>query len=292
MAVDEHPIVQLWDGAVQRRLNTLTLADDVALTTAFFPDGRRAASGGADGRIRLWNLEAKAAPVAALAMGPAERPTEIAVLGEKDAPVARLAISADGQRVAASLVKDKILLFDLATRKASASYSYGRGTITALTFLPDSKGLLAAICVSGSPDRICHLDLATGATCLSTPYHRGRINSIVVSPDGQLLVSTSLDGTAGLWECPSLKWRGAFRAHSGYVTSAAFAPDGRTLATASNDGTVKLWSVENQEELFTLPGSIAPGTRLAFSPAGTELAGCGEDGMLRVWRAAASSEAH
>jgi WD40 repeat protein/serine/threonine protein kinase len=276
MTVGELPTIQIWDGQLQKHVDSLSLPREVALTTVLFSDGIHAASGGADGRIRLWTVE---------------RGNESVQIGQGNAAVTRLAASTDNHLLASATANGSIILWDLVSCKSLATHPYGDGQITALVFTPGNKSLLAGLRRSGLHDRLLRLDLASGATQLSSASHQELVTSVVLSPDGQLAASSSRDGTVALWQVGSLKQSGIFKGHSGYVTSAAFAPDSRTLASASNDGTVMLWSVRTQEEFLTLPGHIAPGTHLAFSPDGTELAGCGEDGAVHIWRADSAAEA-
>ncbi len=270
MVVDDRSVIQVWDGKVEQPLATLSLASDTALATAFFPDGHRAVTAGADGKLRLWEFEKKnsGATVAADTKG----------------TVMKLAVSSDGKQLAGGLAGGGIQCWDAETWKVLANLPT-HGQVTALRFFTDNRVLLAAIRISEGTNELCAVDLMTGETHYSIERHKGTVTEITFSPDGKLVAGSSRDGIVRLWDFPGLRRKGTFRGHSGYVTSAAFTPDQRTLATASNDGTVKLWSVNNQHELLTMPNFIAPWTRVAFSPDGTELFGCGEDGMIRIWQA-------
>jgi WD40 repeat protein len=136
--------------------------------------------------------------------------------------------------------------------------------------------------------------LAAGAPRLSRIAglrgHQWSISSVVFSPDGQLLVTTSTDGTARLWSARSGELVTVLASHKEGVTCAAFSPDGQTLATGSTDDTVKLWHVSTGQELLTLTEFREDIGSLSFSPDGETLAvgclpGTGGHRWVQVWRA-------
>ena len=69
------------------------------------------------------------------------------------------------------------------------------------------------------------------------------------SPDGRRLATSSLDGTARVWDLESGKLMTALLGHADGVWSVAFSSDGRRVLTASRDRTARIWrffpSVQN-----------------------------------------------
>lgn len=268
--LDDRPIIQVWDGDVKEALGVLPLPDTEAKATVLFPDGQRALSVGSDDRLYLWKLDERGSP---------------SVVGAMGFPVARLAVSQDGRRLAAGTVNGKLVLWDVASWKAMATNACGPGRISSLGFYPDGQALLVAIGISADTNLLARVEIGDGAIRFSPTSAQGLVTAVAFSPDSKLIATSARDGMVHLWRADSLAPVGTLRGHSGYETSAAFSPDGSTLATASNDGTVKLWAMASQEELLTMPGHIAPWTQVAFSPDGTKLVACGEAGLIRVWRA-------
>ena len=73
------------------------------------------------------------------------------------------------------------------------------------------------------------------------PGHTQCLNTAAFSPDGDLIVTTSNDATARLWDAKSGVQIRVLSEHFDNVVNAEFSPDGTTLATASTDNFVRLW---------------------------------------------------
>jgi WD40 repeat protein len=79
--------------------------------------------------------------------------------------------------------------------------------------------------------------------------HRASISNIHFSPDGNWLLTSSLDGTARLWDLQGKQWA-EYPGHDGSgLWDAVFSPDGQQVATISLDGYVQLWPVESFNQL-------------------------------------------
>src|SRR5262249_28676590 len=91
--------------------------------------------------------------------------------------------------------------------------------------------------------------------------HGNMVWAVAFSPDGRPLATTSLDGTAKLWEVASGKEVRSFQGPGGYVVGAAFSPDGTLLATAirgrmgsGESGEVRLWETRSGREIASWRG--------------------------------------
>ena len=97
--------------------------------------------------------------------------------------------------------------------------------------------------------------------------HTDWVNSVAFSPDGKLVLTSSADNTARLWEVHSGKLLHTLRGHTAGVTSAAFSPDGKRIVTGSRDKTTRLWDVQTGKELCQLV-SFSDGTWAVVDPEG------------------------
>jgi WD40 repeat protein/tRNA A-37 threonylcarbamoyl transferase component Bud32 len=105
---------------------------------------------------------------------------------------------------------------------------------------PDGKRILTGFGGEGP----CLLwDATTGKRLASLEGHKRQIRSAGFSHAGHLIVTTSDDGTARLWDADGTE-RFTLTGHRAAVLAAAFSPDDRYVATASADGTVRVWPVD------------------------------------------------
>ena len=130
--------------------------------------------------------------------------------------------------------------------------------------------------------------------------HDDDVTAVAISPDGTWLATTSLDGTARVWDAATGRCRTIITGHGWAMTAVAISPDGTWLATTSHDGTARVWDAATWKCRATL---IGPGnwvaavtghgwamTAVAISPDGTWLATTSHDGTARVLDATTSSK--
>lgn len=107
------------------------------------------------------------------------------------------------------------------------------------------------------------------------------ITGLAFSPDGALLVSTSEDALAIVWDTTTWEVSQRLEGHDASVSNAAFDPVRNELATASIDGTVKVWSLDTGVARLTLPGG--PFTDVSYSADGRYLAAATDHGEVQVF---------
>ena len=119
--------------------------------------------------------------------------------------------------------------------------------------------------------------------------HGGPIKGLVYSEKSGLLVSTSFDYTAVVWDSGSMKELKQLIGHNAAVNTAAFSPDGRWLATGGDDNQILLWDVSTlrDPQLESVPilldGHTAKVVDLAFSADGKYLASASWDRRVGIW---------
>ncbi|MFO0947174.1 MAG: hypothetical protein U1D30_14725, partial [Planctomycetota bacterium] len=112
-----------------------------------------------------------------------------------------------------------------------------------------------------------------------------------VSPDGRMLISTSWDGTARLWDIHKRTRRDLasekriLEGHDGRILCCAFSPDGRKVVTGSADQTLRIWTVEQREEPRILLGHPDAVTACRFTPDGRLLLSADRSGHVMLWDA-------
>lgn len=116
-----------------------------------------------------------------------------------------------------------------------------------------------------------------------TQEHTSDIRAVAFDPSGRLLATGSEDQTIRLWDTGKGECINVLRGHTNWVRSIAFSPDGSLLASCSEDQTVRLWCVETGTCCHVLQGHTERVRAVAFSSQGKVLASGGDDSTIRLW---------
>ena len=223
-----------------------------------------------------------------------------------------LAFSPDGTRLAVASGGGTVQVWEVATRKLLYTIPVPHPWHVAWHPRGD---LLAAAC----NDTNVHLwDGATGRPHLILQGHQQGVVGVTFAAGGDVLVSTSWDGSSRLWDpwtgwelfqiagetryvsrdgrrmaslagdalavwevIPGREYRTLPRNPAGvrhHAGSGGFSPDERWLAVATGDG-VRIWDLPLGKASAFLPAPIAADAK--FHPSGKELFTCGEAGVYR-----------
>ena len=95
--------------------------------------------------------------------------------------------------------------------------------------------------------------LSTIQPKLKIAAHKRYVLRCLFSPDSRLLVTTSGDGTARIWEADDFTMWRELSVENYWIWDAAFSADSKYLFTASSDGIARLWKLEtkNAERKYT-----------------------------------------
>jgi WD40 repeat protein/DNA-binding CsgD family transcriptional regulator len=233
-------------------------------SVAFSPDGKLLATGDADGKTYLWQVE--------------DGKLLFTFTGHSSW-VKSVAFSPDGRILASGSDDQTVKLWDVQDGKCLATLQGHSNWVRSVAFTPDGQ-----ILASGSEDQTVKLwDVHTGKCLKTLQGNTNRVRSVAFSPDGQTLASGSEKQTIKLWDVQTGKCLKILQGHSSWVRSVAFSPNGQLLASGSDDQTVKLWDIHTGKCLKTLQGHSNRVWSVAFSPNGQILASGGDDQTVKLW---------
>ncbi len=265
--------VRLWDPIRATMVRELEHPDVVA-SVVFSPDGRLLAAGGGGERgqtgrsICLWT------PRSGKLLGTIANQADME-------DVRSLAFSPDGRLLAwaGGATSSPVRLWDLIARKETEKPEFDRIGAQAVAISPDNR-MLAAVDRGNS---IHAWDLEPLNVRPPLGKHEGTVTGLLFAPHGQMLATSSKDGTVRVWEMLTGQELFRLAAHDG-VGAIAFTKDGKFLFTGGTDGKIRLWHVFTASLMQTWEGHRAEVTGLALSPDGRMLASCSRDTTALLWR--------
>ncbi|HVS40268.1 MAG TPA: protein kinase [Gemmataceae bacterium] len=279
-----------WEWRYLHRLTTSGWLD-LDGHTAFVPcvawsrDGRKMASGDADGKVKVWAwLDDRLA-------------FPMDLNGRHTGEVQSVAFSPDGRFLASAsgsgvgtidrpFVRGDVMNWDLQKLRDGQPRTLPGGQAGAVAWSPDGKRL-----ASGGSGVVELSDPETGKSLKTLGEKLGAVRGLAYSPDGKHLAAVAdradnaLAGELRVWEVESGKEQFAQPAHGLGALGVAWSADGKRIATCGGDQCAAVWDAETGRRLQTLWGHTAVVHAVAFSPDGREIATAGVDGLVKIWDA-------
>lgn len=245
--------VRLWHGERGLYRNVLRGHPRGATIALFSPDGQRVLTAGRDSLPRLWD-------------GVSGR--GVGVLIAHQSEVFQAAFSPASRWLATMDESGKACQWDTRDGKPVACWEYPAAILDGL-FSPDDS-LLA---LGRRDGHLSVRSVADGSIRWERRAHESGVRNVSFPQDGRLLLTSSPDGTAKLWDAASGD-EAATLVHSRAegirkaVRVSLFSPDGRLILTAGNDRRAVLWSRESRQMIFESShpeeiwaGAISPDSR-------------------------------
>ncbi len=301
--------VQVWDAATGQRLYTLVHAvqspDPSAMTVAISPDGRTIATANSNGGdVRLWDdatgaflralepdgqtnavqgiafsadgqwlvtREGSSGSVSAARVWAVESGELLQTL-TAGVPVLAVLLSPDG-RLLTMTTENTVLLWSVATGQLLQTIPdqpYGFPILS-----PDGGALAVMSMTNNAAPNECtpplRVDVGANQPLQFLANCFGDF-----SADGQLIATTSPDGTVNIWEVKTGALQHTLDTLSAFTTS-----NGRVIATA-NGAAISLWDARTGQLLQALAGDGAV-VYMLFSPNQQFIASLSADNTVQVW---------
>lgn len=286
----------VWDVASGKLEERVYTRAERAYAMTFLPDGKLAVAGGRPGQegdVRIYNLQGgtpKNDNGVLILDGVHDKGVLVQELLETDDVVLCLAVSADGQRLAAGGCDRVVRVWDLGAGydhvKPEQTIENHADWVFGVAFTPDGKHLLTA-----SRDKTAKVwDLAAKESVHTFTNHQNDVYAVAARLDGKTAVSVGADNQVRFWNVTgSDKEIRSLGGHGKAVFKVLQHPTQPRLITCSADQTVRIWNSDSGAAVRVLTGHTDWVYALALSPDGNLIASGSWDGEVRIWKVADGS---
>jgi len=264
--------VTLWNPLEDGALGRIAAHSAAAYALGFSNDGELLATGGEDGRVRLWN------------------PSSGEVLQEMSvgSAVSSVSFHSSGFSLALGRQNGAVLSWDLRASQARTILERKGGWINALAHSPDGRYLAVASGARQSDGQPSGQLYGVQDESLEGFSLEGNptVRSLAFSPDGTMLALGVEDGRIHLWDMNKLRRIGVLEGHTDAVRSLSFSAAG-SLASGGDDHTVCLWNPGKSQLLERFTGHTEEVTAVSYRAQGGVIASGGFDRRVLLWDVAA-----
>lgn len=224
--------VRLWDVKTRSIIARWKGHTWSVLSVCWSADGERVVSGSDDGTVRVWDFETGKTVVGPIKTGHKEI---LAVMYLPD--TSKIATRGYDEN---DIDEDAVKVWDANTGRLLTTIKHDEDLYSlAWTWTLDETKLF-----SGSSDGLIGIfNTVTWEQIATLEGHHDIIKAVSLSRTNRLLVSTSLDKTARLWNLDTNLPVGPPLQHKNGVDCAAFSDDGKVLVTGCRDHNTYVWDV-------------------------------------------------
>jgi periodic tryptophan protein 2 len=203
----------------------------------YSPDGHVIATGGDDGKVKLWDTSSGFC---------------FATFNEHSAAVTAVCITSNGKVVVSASLDGTVRAFDLQRYRNFRTMVSPRP----VQFTSLAVDVSGEVISAGSHDtfEIFIWSLKTGRLLEILSGHEGPVSSLSFSPTLSVLASSSWDKTVKLWDVFENKGNVETFTFLSDVQALTYSPDGTQLAVSTLDGVISLWDVSSSSQVGSIEG--------------------------------------
>lgn len=233
------------------------------------------ATAGADGAVRLWDLQSRTRRQSLR--------TDMHRRSGHDAQALALAFSPDGSLLASGHVDGSIHLWDMAAgEEVRVRLRHEEQMVSALAFSPDGRTL-----ATGGVDSTLKLwDVPAarkGEARRELVREPAAVTALAFVAEGRLLVTGHANRVLRVMDMATRRLTATLRGPEALVNLLCASPDGRRLAVGSHDRTVRVFDIEAQTQIAMSTPHKKPATSLCFFADGSHLASVALENMVHLW---------
>jgi WD40 repeat protein len=222
---DEAGMILVRETETGRTLATIPAHTGPVLSLAMHESGSLLASGGADGKVHLWDLT----------QGPSRRPID-----SETSSVRFVAFSPQGDRLLT--VSDSVKVWSARTGILIRRCDIRRPSVA-------SFGQSDMLLISDSDGRLLACDVRSGMIIPQQRAHTAPATVIAASAEASLALAGSRDGVITVLNLRNLSTVAVLRGHTSPILALAFCPTARRAVSISENHEMKLWDLEGFREL-------------------------------------------
>ncbi|MBI4567751.1 MAG: DUF4062 domain-containing protein [Planctomycetes bacterium] len=253
-------------------------------------DGRVAVSGGADGSIRVWNLETGEERAVLHAHGRrrargGERIFSADGMWGAPMTIGVLSITADGGIAVSGGMDGSIRIWNLRTMTDVAVIESVTGRTEGCTIMAaTADARMAAVGQVGGRVRLWDLVRKLPLSLLKFRHSfMEPFCSIALTPCGRIGIVGMPYSGACVFDTTSGEVLARLGDKETHVTAVTMSPDGEVALIGQHDGTLRAWNVKNSKESVRLVGHANEISGVAVTADGRVGLSSDEGGVIRVW---------
>jgi WD40 repeat protein/serine/threonine protein kinase len=295
------------NGLCHHDLLTIRADSNELWSVTWSPDGRRLATGGSEGTVKIWDavtgralaiLSGHTGAVRSVAWSPDGRRLAsagqdatvkiwdlekggITTLTDHRKAVDCLTWSPDAQRLASGSLDGTVKIWNPVSGANVRTFNAGN-QVFSLSWASDGSRLVAA----GSGSLLKCWEVSTGREIWSLPSHyEGQVETVAWSPDGRQVATGGYDNSVSFRDAATGTNLISFWDNHNPILSVAWSPDGTRLASAtSGDGRIAIRDVQNGGRVFQdFRGHLGSVRCVCWRPDGGRIASASADGTVKVW---------